>query len=355
MQPIGSIRLDSLTGLRAFAALAVFLHHAATWQASPDWFGHITDAGNQGVSFFFMLSGFVLAWSLRGDDSVGRFYRRRGARILPLYWIAWSIGAAYEIVLNESRLLDILPSLFLVQTWSPQERIYFAGNSVGWSLSAEAFFYLMFPLLVILLGKLSPRWLSAILVLSVVVVILIPIMLHPDSTEGADYYLTYVFPGTRLFEFIAGVTLGFMFRRGVRTSIPTWGAVAVAVAVSISSNWLPIWAYLVAASIVPFLLLLAAAAASDLHAKRTFFGRKRLVILGEWSYAFYLIHLIVLRVVIGLNTRTVGAPWWLTTLVALAISIVTAAVLCEFVEKPIEKKMRGRRQKVAPIQQDAMA
>src|SRR5688500_18035384 len=80
-------RLDSLTGLRWFAALAVFLAHVSTLLPLPepcDVFG----LGSSGITFFFVLSGFVLTWTFTAGDRPGAFYGRRFARIWPLLVIA---------------------------------------------------------------------------------------------------------------------------------------------------------------------------------------------------------------------------------------------------------------------------
>ena len=95
-------RLDSLTGIRALAAFAVFAHHAHSALIASPGLGHLTRQGSSGVAFFFVLSGFVLTWSSRPDDTKISFYRRRIARILPLYLLAWWGGVALNLVTGES-------------------------------------------------------------------------------------------------------------------------------------------------------------------------------------------------------------------------------------------------------------
>jgi peptidoglycan/LPS O-acetylase OafA/YrhL len=336
-------RLDSLTGLRAFAALAVFLHHATAYQDSPDWAGFITNAGDEGVSFFFMLSGFVLAWNGRTSDRPGRFYRRRAARILPLYWIAWIIGGTYAVAADGHRLADMLPSAFLLQSWFPQKDIHFAGNSVGWSLSAEMFFYLMFPIVFLGLRRLNARAAAAVLVIALIFVIAIPLTLRPTEPAGIGYWAIYLFPVTRIFEFIVGMSLAMVLRRGARFPVPVAATAILALAVSVASNWLPLYGLLVASTAIPFVLLLACAADADREGKGSVFAWRPIVKLGEWSFAFYLVHLVVLRVVIAVTNRTIPMPWWATSAIGLVIGVAVAAVLCEYVEKPLNEKLRGDR------------
>jgi len=328
--------------LRFFAAVAVFLHHATAYQASPAWAGFITNAGDNGVSFFFILSGFVLAWSARDGDTVGRFYQRRAARILPLYWLAWVPGAAYAVVVDHAKIGDLVPSLFLVQSWFPDKDIHFGANSVGWSLSTEMFFYFTFPLLLLLIIRFRTPALVAALAAAVVMIFAIPMTLQPTMPAGVEYWGIYLFPITRGFEFTAGVTLALLLRRGVRVPVPVTVAGALAVGVSVVANCLPLYLMLVPATVIPFLLLLASVADADMRGKKTLLAWKPFVKLGEWSFAFYLVHLIVLRVVIAVNERTLEMPWWATSLVGFALGTALAAVLYEYVERPLESRLRPK-------------
>ena len=66
-------RLDSLTGLRFFAAWLVVVHHFSNFATMP-YIWRYTGFGATGVTFFFVLSGFVLTWSFVPSDTAGRFY-----------------------------------------------------------------------------------------------------------------------------------------------------------------------------------------------------------------------------------------------------------------------------------------
>src|SRR5512133_3297128 len=82
-------RLDSLTGLRFLAALLVFAYHAGSVGTLTG--NGITAPGRSGVSFFFILSGFLLTWTARPDDTRRAFYQRRVARIVPSYLVALAL------------------------------------------------------------------------------------------------------------------------------------------------------------------------------------------------------------------------------------------------------------------------
>ena len=82
------MRLDSLTGLRWWAAFAVFCYHMMSFAPVPG-LGAVARFGNHGVAFFFLLSGFVLTWSAGiSGTAVANFYWRRLARIYPAHVLA---------------------------------------------------------------------------------------------------------------------------------------------------------------------------------------------------------------------------------------------------------------------------
>lgn len=81
-------RLDGLTGLRWWAAFIVFLYHMLIFAPVPGLLSELFSYGYFGVTFFFVLSGFVLTWSARSNVPVSTFYWRRFARIWPSHIVA---------------------------------------------------------------------------------------------------------------------------------------------------------------------------------------------------------------------------------------------------------------------------
>lgn len=339
-------RLNSLTGLRAFAALLVFGHHAVSYgalAATPVavW---ITSSGVDGVSFFFILSGFVLAWSSREGDRARAFWRRRAARVLPLYVLAWVAGSILVGALDGPRAAaKALPSLLLVQSWIPDPAYFFAGNSPGWSLSCEAFFYLSFPLLISLLRRTGPRtwwWIAGGALLAIIVV---PLVLHPESATGLRYWFVYVCPINRMSEFVLGVVAGLLVKSARWPHVPLAAAAPLAVASVVAANLLPRFAQFSAATALAFVVLLAAAARRDASERVSPLSWRPLVKAGEWSFAFYLVHLLVVQLVVQGNRVTLHLPSPGAALIALPLSGIVAAGLCELVEKPLERRFRSAR------------
>jgi peptidoglycan/LPS O-acetylase OafA/YrhL len=154
-------KLDALTSLRFFAAALIVIGH------SHPLFGSCGLANaaplGQGVSFFFVLSGFILSWnypSLVGTKERINFWVARFARIWPLHavtclmWIAIVAnfkpsGFGWDITC----LLKLISNLLLVQAWIPLHDWALSYNGVSWSISAEFFFYALFPILVTFIQK----------------------------------------------------------------------------------------------------------------------------------------------------------------------------------------------------------
>jgi len=148
-------RLDQLTSLRFFAALAVVASHLWPLAEEPNALQPLARTlfheGYAGVSFFFMLSGYILAHTYQAKLASGAISRRkylalRLARIVPLHWL---VGVPLGLWALAQGGLAMLPkvalNLALLQAWVPNPDWYFTVNEPSWSLSDEAFFYTCFP------------------------------------------------------------------------------------------------------------------------------------------------------------------------------------------------------------------
>ncbi len=351
-------RLDALTGLRWIAAFAVFVYHARLFLPLPHM-THVAPMGNTGVTFFFVLSGFVLTWSFVRTDTAPRFYWRRFARIWPALAVstALAIPVFYYgrgIPFDAMSQLGVLASLTFVRSWFPS--IMFAGNPAAWSLSNEAFFYLLFPFLIRPLLRLRVRWLALLAV--ALVTFNIGLRWWGYGADLTAVQATYVFisPIGRLAEFVLGMTGAAAMRRGWRAPVPV-SLATVAVGVVLAIIWYDSSHPELLSSVgtesplangmnqlmgALYALLIVAVATRELTGKPMFLRTRLMVTLGTWSYSFYLIHATVLY---GLSQIWFGRqpPSWSNVpplLVSLAIAIGLSAALYRLVEHPAEKALR---------------
>lgn len=299
-----------------------------------------------GVSLFYILSGFVMSWTARERDSAFRFYRRRLARIYPAFLVAWAISLVLHIGAGSLSMWAFLPPT-LLQAWIPVEVAYFAGSAVFWSLSCEAFFYLCFPLIHRLIVNLQFRWVFAVGASAMAVSIGIAILMLGADENPLTRWFLIIFPPLRLMEFIIGVALGVLFRRGFRIRLPVLMAAAIAALAVLLAAYSPYSISRYALTLIPFVLLVGSLATADLSARRTGFKSPPIVKLGTWSYCFYLLHAMVLGVVFAVSARVFGtdsiesrASMLLLLAISLGASILAAWLLHILVERPAERALR---------------
>jgi peptidoglycan/LPS O-acetylase OafA/YrhL len=336
----GSQHLRSLTSLRFFAAAVVVLYHA-TIRSSPDLrqpyallsFGHL------GVAFFFVLSGFVLVWSARDGDRAMPFYRRRFARVWPLHALTFVLAAG----LGVAGLIDAVGpawsaplNLALLQAWSTDGEVLYGYNSVSWSLSAEAFFYLLFPALLLLARRVGPVATVGLGAAWLVV-----------AGVAADMigYGVHALPLYRVGEFVFGMGLALLVRRGIPRISPAFAVSALVASYAllvvldrISAGGLLARAWVAVLIVLPGIaLVLVAFARRDIDGGEGALTHPVLVRLGAWSFALYMVHELVLRV-----ARPVMLDHGWTVPVMIVVSVLLSGLLFEWFERPVEKKLRGR-------------
>jgi peptidoglycan/LPS O-acetylase OafA/YrhL len=343
-------RLHSLTSLRFFAALAVFAVHAVgqLWPGNT-FLWRISGQGVTAVEFFFILSGFVLTWSYRTGQPVSAFYRRRAARILPLYYVTLLVALLVHVRGGAALVKDALPSFGLVQAWFPQATVHYGGNGPGWSLACEAVFYAVLPFLIAPLSRRSNAFLWYAIVVSVLASCAAALVLHPSADTGWRYWVLYLLPPVRLVEFVAGVCLGLVMRRGWRSPVPLRWVLAGTACVYVAAGWAPMALLPAALMFLPYLATIATAATADVTGARSPLRRPTLVRLGDWSFAFYLVQQTVMFVVVSGATHLPGvfAARVSLTVVAFVTCVAGAGVLHVLVERPLERRLRPGRGAVA--------
>lgn len=357
-------RLPSLTGARFIAAGLVFLYHAtlAYSFASPDGqkITHtlFTQGGWTGVTFFFVLSGFVLAWAVRPGDSTPRFWRRRFFKIYPnhlITFLAALIVLAWVTKATTLKVWDGVLNVLLLQSWHPELSVRFNFNLVAWSLSCEVLFYFAFPFLIKLIDKVRPERLWFWTILTAAAMISIPSFAKllpsgqplPQGFSTWELWFVYNFPPVQLLTFVFGILLARIVLTGRRLPLKLGGAVALAVgAYFITPLFGPLYQF-TAVMVIPLGLLIAAGAAADVDRQPTFIGHKLMVKLGEISFAFYLWHYLVL----GTALTWLGFKTWSTSsgiavmAMLFAISLVLSWATFTFFEQPIMKRFANPRRK----------
>ena len=211
------VRVESLTVFRFIAAIFVVTFHFG----GVAGLGGIFKTGHQMVTFFFVLSGFVMVMAYYKKDNFefNAFWFARIARIAPVYFLAMVLAIVFPIykgVEGENiSVVSILLHMSFLQAWIPPYPL--SINSPAWSLSVEAFFYLVFPFILVFIRRinLSVKYLFlvslAIWLVSQIVTFII--MNSPQYGEPPNIFsdIIYYFPLLHLCSFLLGVSAGVWF------------------------------------------------------------------------------------------------------------------------------------------------
>lgn len=381
----GAPRSAAIDGLRAIAALSVFLTHVAQYSgftgASP--LGPVAARLNLGVAIFFLLSGFLLyrPWvqaRLDGTPAprLGGYALRRAVRILPAFWVALTVLAI--------ALPQFVERVYGSEWWAYYGMLQayrlewtFSGLSVAWSLSTEAAFYVLLPALAWLVGRRlggrSPHRQVSYELWGLAASVLLSLVLRRVASDVGGLS---VYPNT-----VMGRWPWFASGLAVAVAVAAWGKVNSPqrplplrlatehpwVLVTTALGLLAFSAYgpllprnafaltrgqtdieLVFFALIGLCLLLPAAfgGQSGRRGPAALLGRRSMVWLGTVSYGLFLWHLPITRWVISW-TPTGSFPVILA--VSFTLSIGCAALSWYLVERPLMRLVvGGRRQRRRP-------
>lgn len=321
--------------LRAIACTMVVFHHALNFAWPPGGIPPSWNLGAHGVEVFFVISGFIIAWTLHGRplDPVD-FLRRRLLRIVPLYWLALLLVARRDLW-DPSRQADLLRDLFFIPHFSPgyPGQIY-PALVPGWSLNYEVFFYLALAASMVLVRR--PFVLVAAMLAALV---LVGGVAGPFDDATAIFY-------TRpyLLLFAAGMGVAAAVRHGLRidSHATLWTLAAACLVAIVSPAPGP---SLVTLGVPATLLVWAAVCLST--GERPGRALPLLGTIGTASYSIYLFHGWGQSAAVSFMRRVLEWPLPATDamrLVELAVT-VSAGVLAgwlayQVLERPLSRWVR---------------
>lgn len=345
-------RLDALTSLRFVAAACIVVHH--TTRDFP--YGRTLDVGvplDQAVSFFFVLSGFILTYTHPTLEPGGarRFWRARVARLWPVHLATFLLVA---LLLPNPHPWWVVPvNLLLLQAWSTT--IHFAFNGPSWSISTEAAFYFAFPFLVRGWARSWP-WKLALAFVAMLLTV-------AWANHTRDYLLAHVNPLARGFEFVLGMTALLVWRRldaarlgvGAATALQCGALAAAFVTTGRTYAWLGgayetawigpaggVWLVHGGLTCLPFAAVIVAMALRHGLVARLL-ALRPLVVLGEISFAIYMIHHPVLRLYQQHQAMVADLPTWLVYAAYWAVVLIASWLSWRLVERPCRRWLRGER------------
>lgn len=344
--------LKSLQSLRGIYAIMIFLHHFPV-----DGKGLFAAGGDCGVDFFIMLSGFVMSAGYfrrltEGNERYSRYMWRRVARLYPLHLLC----LAFYLLLYGSRLgigscVVLLPNLLLLQSWIPVEAVYFSGNAVSWCLSDLMFCYAIFPFLAMFCHR-TRKWFTLCTIAATAAYFAL-IWFIPDRLETA---LIYIFPPTRLLDFVWGMILWTVYsgikpsatthKGGLKKSVAELAAIGITVAgciyfgditsrLTLASYW---W--------IPSAVMIMTFAVNDGNGGivSKALSSRPLVAFGNVSFSFYMLHVLLITCYRRLvEAELVPANPWIALPALLIITTGLSFLVYYKYEKPIGTWLNGKR------------
>lgn len=367
-------KLNPLTSLRFFAASLIVVHH------TQGFFGIGTDINRylptyQAVSFFFVLSGFILTYVYKCFDSreeIKKFYIARIARIWPLHVVTLMLAfflfnhhdlpGAIDNQRNFQFYFKFLANFFMFQAWIPVKEYFWSFNAVSWSISAELAFYLLFPLL---LFNLKQNWkikLTVTFLISIFFVAISTLLRLPEGKgpEIGLLGLLNIHPTVRLFEFTAGMCTALFYDRLKREYNPALthatvlecmivfavlGVMALnrpvqSIVEPLAGKALTAWIDNGILNVFGFAAMILFFALEKGHLSRMLSG-KMFVMLGEISFSVYLLHQILIRFYKSWIAPVDKFPGFFSYIYFWAILITGSYLMWYAVEKPFRKAIIG--------------
>lgn len=400
MKPCNPRRRDipGLTGLRFIAAGCILFNHLLLGSLPaaqyPSLAPMLRSCGLLGMDVFFVLSGFIIHYNYSCKLRDFRlkpyceFASARISRLYPLYIFAFLLDFfTSNYVFSHFDLHDILISspffLTLTQSWvyfklhTGASLAYALPNaSITWSISTEMLLYCAFPLILWFLLRDSFSMKTRIGLIAVVAVLsslLLRVLFTASSffdslgvalfgpsagvaagpVYAFSYWLAFIAPYTRVFEFLLGVLCSHLYQSLEDTppgpgemklaSLLALAATGFVLATFLPDFWRPNWVdvtFDVAGFYIPIMVLVFVCARYSSIAITRLLSLRRLVIWGERSYSIYLLH-IVLYNLYPPPDAALGGPMMLRALILLCSVIFMANIFYTYIEMPYRKALRA--------------
>ncbi|HMD20525.1 MAG TPA: acyltransferase [Alloacidobacterium sp.] len=351
--------LPALSGLRAFAALNIVFYHFS----NPKWFGPfapIVDNGYTSVSFFLLMSGFILAYNYSdraqsGQLNVRHFWTARFSRLYPVYifGLIVSLGmlmAEWEVRTHGEFALGVVLTPLLLQGWSPKLATFW--NTPAWTMCTEGFFYVIFPVVVCwkrpkhwrgLIGLLALLWIAG-MALPTLYTVLQPDGPHPGRYTESFWMRALKFsPPPHVPSFLFGIVLADVDARLVRDSrwrLPL-GILGVGAIYTVLyyGDHMP-FALMHDGLMMPlFGLAILGLAGHNLIAR--FFGFWPFVAVGQASYCLYILHFNLWDLIHKSHlleaTHLIALDPW----ISYGLLVAAALLTMKLIEKPVQRWIRG--------------
>lgn len=337
------MKISQITFTRFIAAIAIVISHfnkdLFLYKIGP--VSNLFLRANVGVSYFFILSGFIMIVAYSGKSRIDywEFYKNRFARIYPLYIIGLLL-----YFMTRYHVFDVygfILYLLGVQSWIPGKAMIL--NFPGWSISVEFFFYLLFPFLY---NHFYSKKNKYIWIFTIGIWLVTQVFSNwyeaSGMYEGAhtkSHEFLYYFPLWHLNEFLIGNLAGIYFVKNYNPQNYDLPLILVFGLILISLIFVPLFYHngLMALLFVPAIILIS----SNSGSIKKLFSLKPLEYLGEISYAIYITHIPVLYILREfLKWKEYSPDIDMVFGIYIIILLISSALFYQLIEKPMRNLLR---------------
>ncbi len=348
--------INTLQSLRFVFAIMIFFHHYVV-----NGVGLFAAGGPCGVSFFMILSGFVMSAGygekvLKPAFDGKEFFIKRLIRLYPLH-VLCLLGFIVLNIMHLSAMdyIKLLPNVLLLQSWVPINSIYFSGNAVSWCLTDMMFFYAMFPLLARLLNygevKKICLYFSLLLAIYFLIIIFLP-----------DIYchrLLYISPAFRLIDFFIGMLMFKIYHelesKGWGGKIVSWSytkksgieilfilflVITIMVAPHLEKRYYyaALWWIIIPETVLLFALFNKSGGVIS-----TLLKSKWMLVSGEISFSLYMIHQMGIGVILSVFTKLgIDIPWQIEFCVCFLLILAASYIVYHYYEIPVSQYLKKK-------------
>lgn len=342
------INLEQLTFTRFIAAILIVVFHYGKniFPFNIDGVTILFQHANVGVSYFFILSGFVMVIAYGNKKKINffKYITKRLARIYPIYFLAIVFNLMYLIISDfQIDSTSLMLNILLIQSWVPGYALSF--NAPGWTLSVEMFFYLTFPFLYNhLYKKYSFKKLVALIsiffIISQITCHILRYSLFYNNFFPESHDLIFYFPLMHFSEFLLGNLAGLFFFFS-RTKKYDFYIISLILSIFILfhiSSYIIYNNGMLAFIFIPLIIFISLNNGFITKILKT----KALVLLGEASYSIYILqqpmYLWVNKIMGFLNIKNPSLIFYTFLIILICSSIISF----RYIENPIKKKINNK-------------
>ena len=291
------LRITELSGWRGIFILMIFFHHVDL----------LPGGGSIGVAFFFLLGGFAMTLGysekvVAPTFNYGKYLWKRVFKFYPIHWVLlFGFCILNYLCSAPLGIKTFIPNFLLLQSFIPNKDFFYSYNSPSWYLCDTLFFVALFPFIIRGIYRLKDSlWLKVLTILLVSAYVAAQIVVPEEQSLA----ILYINPFARFFDYVAGILASLWLLRWTEKEkqvnrLAMYGLLALSVILIICAFqldgsvrkhapvlWIPMLGLLLSTSIIS----LRGGGISLLRSKP-------LVSFGEVSFAFYMVHSLVINVV----------------------------------------------------------